>query len=367
MIKKWLKITNSEDGKTAIIDIEGTIGGSFWDGTGTTKEDVKAELKQLAELKPETIIVNIDSLGGDIAQGFSIHDLLASNKANKEVRINGATASAATIIAMAGSKGKIKMSDNALFLVHHAMNLIVGNKNDVKAGLEELEKFDGRMVNIYAKRMDKPEADILAQLDINNGNGEWMTAEEAKTFGFVDEVFEPSKIAAMVKPEIVALHKLPAIPTNKIKSQPMEFTIEGITAAIKDGIAAAFKGKEAKPTEEQLNKIAGEQAAILKADYTTKIADASTKVKAEAEAAHKIVIDAKEKELTTATAEVTRLTAELEAARAGETKVAKVTDPPIGGGAGKKTKNQASADRNAAALKDEEEEDDDEEAEETTE
>ena len=332
MKRKWLSVQNSADNKTATIDIEGTIGGNFWDGTGTTKEDVKAELKQIAALKPETIIVNIDSLGGSVAHAMSIHDLLASNKAKKEVRINGATASSATVIAMAGDE--IKMSDNALFLPHLPMNLIIGNRIEVQAGLDELKTFEDKIVNIYAKRIGKSVEEITKQLEVNNGVGEWMTADEAKAFGFVTDIFEPSKIASIASPEIIAQHKLPLIPTNKIKSQTkMEITLDGITASIKNAIAEAFKGKkdETKPTDEQINKVAAEQAELLKKDYDAKIVTASATVKAEAESAHKVSMDAKEVELTAAKADVTRLTTELAAATAGETVISKVGDPPIDG------------------------------------
>ena len=120
----------------------------------------------------------------------------------------------------------------------------------------------------------------------------------------------------------------------------MEITLDVITASIKNAIAEMFKGKkdEAKPTDEQINKVAAEQSELLKKDYDAKIATASARVKKEAEDAHKISMDAniaitasKEIELIAAKADVTRLTIELAAAKAGETIVKKVGDPPLSG------------------------------------
>lgn len=314
-------IKNSAEGKIVEIDIEGPIGGSYdwWtdERTGATKEALKQELKNIAALKGDTIIVNINSYGGDVNHGISIHDLLAANPAKKEVRINGMTASAATIIAMAGDT--VKMSDNSLFLAHKCSGICWGNSNELAAQVAGMDKIDGLLANIYAKKTGKSKDDCIAQMSVNNGNGEWLTADEAKDFGFINEVFEPAKLVASVSLETLAKYNLPAIPSNKIKNQinnnsnpqnekPMKS--KSIWAAMSAFLASAFPGFKADETEltpEHLEKMNGELATLaqVKADLqTAKEANSvAIQAKKDADATIETLTAAKEK----ADAEVLRL------------------------------------------------------------
>lgn len=219
MKHKWLSIKSSADGKTTTIDIDGTIGMDFWTGEGITKQNISAQLKEIGAIKGDKIIVNINSYGGDVNDGLSIHDLLVANPAEKEVRINGMTASAATVIAMCGSK--IKMSENALFLVHRCWNMTIGNKNHLQAAIEAQTKVDNLMANIYSKKTGKPLDEIIAQLDVNNGDGEWLTAQEAKDKGFIHEIFAPVSMAASVDLSGIKKLGLPEIPKDKLKPNPI--------------------------------------------------------------------------------------------------------------------------------------------------
>lgn len=193
----WSKITAKGD-KTVEIDIEGIIGFDWWDDDEDiikSKEAMKSELKVISEIKATHINVNINSPGGDVAHGFSMHDLLASHEAEVTTKINGLTASAATIIAQSGDIRQ--MSDNALYLVHNSMAMTFGNKNDFKSIIKGLEKVDDRMSNLYAKRSGETKESFQDLMDSNNGQGEWINAKEAEEAGLIDEVFEPMAIAAI--------------------------------------------------------------------------------------------------------------------------------------------------------------------------
>ena len=174
----WMTVHEIQDAakqkKTVEITITGIIGGSFWDDSPpdavNTREKMRAELKAIAELKADLIIVNIDSPGGSVAHGLSIHDLLATNAAEKEVRIIGMTASIATVIAQAGATRK--MSENALFLVHHAsMGLMGGfNSSELESVVNDLKAVDARIQAVYVKRSGKSAEEMLSLLRarINN-------------------------------------------------------------------------------------------------------------------------------------------------------------------------------------------------------
>lgn len=180
----------------AELTIDGIIGEDmFAMDEGNTKEQMRAQLKEIDSIRADKIVVNISSLGGDVDHGLAIHDLLASNSAEVETNVIGMTASAATIIAQAGDVRK--MSDNALYLVHRAWTMAMGNTNDFEAMAKDLAKLDDRISNIYAKRSNKDKEEFLALMNESNGDGIWISAEEAQEFGLIDVVSEPMKAAAM--------------------------------------------------------------------------------------------------------------------------------------------------------------------------
>lgn len=238
-MRAWSTITNKADKDKVIatIDIDGFIGFDFFLDSDemATKEAMKKELKAIDAIEADEIIVNINSFGGDINHGLSIHDLLKSNKAKVTTIVNGLTASAATVIAQAGDIRK--MSDNALYLIHNASTLAYGNKLEVAGTLDELAKVDSRISNIYAKRSGKRESLFIDLMNENNGDGKWIDAKEAKKYGLIDEVFEPTAIAAYASNEQLQRYKLPIINN---KSNIMDFSKK------LDEIVNLIKGKTAE-------------------------------------------------------------------------------------------------------------------------
>lgn len=219
--KPFYKLTNKAD--TLEIDIEGVIGGGWWpEENDATKEQVKKLLKDVSNSAASHITVNINSYGGDVNHGVSIHDMLAEHKAKVTTVVHGHTASAATIIAQAGDIRKI--SDNALYLIHPASILTWGNQSDLRTALSDLEKVDQTIASIYAKRTKKDEKEIREMMNRFEGRGEWLTASEALDLGLVDEIFEPMKAVASVDPKMLAHFALPELPTNKLNEMKADKT-----------------------------------------------------------------------------------------------------------------------------------------------
>ena len=124
--KSTLQITN-EGNETVDIKIDGEIGyKSYWweeedekDRVLTAKE-LKAELKRISEIEATRIRVYINSLGGLVIHALNMYDALVAHDAEITTIIEGGyTASAATVIFMAGVQRKV--SENALFLTHKSM------------------------------------------------------------------------------------------------------------------------------------------------------------------------------------------------------------------------------------------------------
>lgn len=207
-----ITIRNEAESGEAVIDIDGAIGFDImkWlegEEQQNTKEAVKEKLKEISGLQASRITVNINSLGGDVNDGISIHDLLAQHDAEIVTNINGMTASAATVIAQAG--GTRRMSANALYLIHNSWTFAMGNRNEMLKMAEELEQIDGIMANIYARRGGKDRAYFLDLMNEDEGAGIWLTADEAKEHGLIDEVFEPMAMAASADPRLLKALGMP--------------------------------------------------------------------------------------------------------------------------------------------------------------
>lgn len=190
---------------------------------GWWKTDQAIFTQRIKDAKPDTIVLNISSLGGFTADALAIHDFLKDYPAEVLVNFTGTSASAATIIGMAGDT--IRMSDNALFLVHYnssgmwAWGTVEALAEAADKAVRALKKHNRVVRRLYAKRtgMGQGELDKLLRLD------EWLEAEEALALGFIDEIFEPGEAeddtavahaASARAAAMVTAFKLPEIPTT---------------------------------------------------------------------------------------------------------------------------------------------------------
>ena len=203
-----------ESAEEAVIEIYGQIGYEGWtrDEDENTARQMSAELDRIKALSAKRITVRINSLGGDVNHALAIHDLLAEHPALVTTQINGLCASAATIVAMAGKERR--MSKNALFLIHQC-SAYVGRANEERLSqeLETQKTVNGRRLDIYTAACSGKEAEISELLKANNGQGKWLTAEEAKGFGFVTDIYNESRKTACFTPSAFTDNGLPSVPT----------------------------------------------------------------------------------------------------------------------------------------------------------
>ena len=203
----------NENSEEAVIEIYGQIGYEGWDREDdeNTARLMSGELDRIKALNAKRITVKINSLGGDVNHALAIHDLLAEHPALVTTQINGLCASAATIVAMAGKERR--MSKNALFLIHQC-SAYVGraNQEQLAQELETQKTVNGRMLDIYTVACNGKEAEISELLKANNGLGKWLTATEAKDFGFVTDIYNESRKTACFTQSAFSDNGLPALP-----------------------------------------------------------------------------------------------------------------------------------------------------------
>ncbi len=176
------------------IEIEGTIGvPEEWqfetpDSRVATYERFRETLGRIARIESPEVIVEIRSTGGDVNDALLIHDALRSLPGRITTRCYGYTASAATIIAQAASPGCREISANALYLIHNSICASEGNAAELAAKVELLRQTDARIAGLYAARSGRPVGEFEALMAENNGNGRWLSPEEAVGAGLADRM-----------------------------------------------------------------------------------------------------------------------------------------------------------------------------------
>jgi hypothetical protein len=106
------------------------------------------------------------------------------------VTILGVAASAASLIAMAGDK--ITMPENTFMMIHNPLSWAGGNASELREVADTLDKIAEALVTTYATRTGQSTESIKTLLDAET----WLSAEEAVTMGFADEITPAFKVAA---------------------------------------------------------------------------------------------------------------------------------------------------------------------------
>jgi ATP-dependent protease ClpP protease subunit len=205
-------VSEAED--EAVIEIYGAIGGWDWEEWKeiNTIKTISEELNRIKALNTNKILVKINSLGGDCDSALTIYDALKDHKAKITTQINGYVASAATIIFMAGDERKV--SKNSLFLIHKCSSWFWGNENELESTLDMQRKTNARMLSIYDEGCKKSKDEISALMEVYNGTGKWITADEVLDYGFATEIYNETAKAAAIDRNALKAFKYPPLPAG---------------------------------------------------------------------------------------------------------------------------------------------------------
>lgn len=202
--------------KTIVID--GIIGfPKDWDKVKNQPNAMEAlkdyrvtQIKDIVNFKGKDLDVNISSVGGDVNHAIQIRNALSNNQAKIKTEYTGWSASAATII---GSVGTVSAAENIMILPHEARGAAVGVQENIEAYGKMLDKTNDIIAQMYSDKTGKDKDEMRALMALNNGEGEWLTANEAGEYGLIDNVYKPMAIAASFSPEAIGL---PGIPEEKL-------------------------------------------------------------------------------------------------------------------------------------------------------
>ena len=177
-MKKFWNWTNSEETQARILHLNGTIAEESWFDDDVTPQLFKDELFS----GDGDVTVWINSPGGDCVAAAQIYNMLKDYNGNVTIKIDGIAASAASVIAMAGST--VLMSPVSMLMIHNPMTVAMGNAGDMQKAIEMLDEVKESIINAYHLKTGMSRAKISHLMDSET----WMNAYKAVELGFADDI-----------------------------------------------------------------------------------------------------------------------------------------------------------------------------------
>ena len=174
------------DGQPAVLRLDGTIASESWWGDEVTPAMFREEL----EAHPGDIVVYINSPGGDVIAASQIYTMLMEHKGSVTVKIEGIAASAASVVAMAGTS--VLIAPTAWMMIHNAWSIAMGNKADMRHEAEVLEEIDKGIREAYHIKTGLRDSKLAQMMEDET----WMSARTALELGFVDGFIERAETPA---------------------------------------------------------------------------------------------------------------------------------------------------------------------------
>ena len=163
-------------------DKEATI--YIYDEIGWFGVEASDFVKDLNDIKAETLHVRLNTPGGNVFDGTAIANAIKQHKSKTIIHIDGLAASIGSIIAISGDE--TTMAENAFFMFHEAWSFVIGNAEGLREEAKLLDKIDGVLAKQYANKTGKKEDEIKALMNAET----WLTAEEALEMGMIDSIEE---------------------------------------------------------------------------------------------------------------------------------------------------------------------------------
>lgn len=202
--------------------LNGTIAEESWFDDDVTPQIFKDELNSGSG----DITVWINSPGGDCIAAAQIYNMLMDYKGNVTVKIDGIAASAASVIAMAGTK--VLVSPVSMLMIHNPMTIAYGNSAEMQKAIDMLASVKDSILNAYEIKTGLSRTKLSHLMDAET----WMDANKAIELGFADEIMQRS----------AATDEVP------VPQVSMMFSRTAVVDSLMDKLAAKCK-IEAKPTQ----------------------------------------------------------------------------------------------------------------------
>ena len=225
-MKKFWNWTNQAPTETEpeqrILTLNGTIAEESWFDDDITPQLFREELNAGSG----DITVWINSPGGDCVAAAQIYNMLMDYRGSVTVKIDGIAASAASVIAMAGTR--VLVSPVSMMMIHNPATMAMGDAAEMQKAIAMLDEVKESIINAYEIKTGMSRAKLSHLMDAET----WMDAHTAVDLGFADEI--------MTRPEVTGAE-------NHVTG-PMLFSRAAVTNHLMDKLAAKCR-IEKKPTK----------------------------------------------------------------------------------------------------------------------
>lgn len=220
----WVKNETNEE-RTLLLN--GEISDETWYGDEITPEQFRKELNAGSG----NITVWINSPGGDVFAAAQIYNMLMEYKGDVTVKVDALAASAASVIAMAGTT--VLMSPVGMMMIHNPMTIAIGDSKEMQKAVGMLDEVKESIMNAYEIKTGLSRTRISHLMDAES----WFNAGKAVELGFADGVLT----------DIQAVNN-----TGNVAAESMMFSRTAVTNSLLSKLIPA--PEEPKTPVEQLEK-----------------------------------------------------------------------------------------------------------------
>jgi len=151
---------------------------------------IVAQMLFLESEDPEKDInLYINSPGGVVSSGFAIYDTMQYVKCDVATTCVGMAASMGALLLAGGAAGKRNLLPNSRVMIHQPLGGIRGQASDIEIEAQEILRIKKLISEILAEHSGKSVDQVMEDTDRNN----WLSAEEAKEYGLIDNIMKRNK------------------------------------------------------------------------------------------------------------------------------------------------------------------------------
>lgn len=219
---------------TPELEFYGIISEFSWFEDDITPQMFKQDLYDLG--KGGDITVRMNSAGGDVIAASVIKSIIQDYPGKVTVKIDGLAASAATVVAMAGDL--VQMQESAYFMIHDPWTVAIGNVNDLRQAVDMLKAIKDGIVNSYETKTGLSTDKVSKMMSDET----WMSAREAQTLGFVDEI-------------ITAGGKMPALQNSAVMNLLKNYVNTPANLLVEKSIMPDMSKPVSYPVDKQIRRL----------------------------------------------------------------------------------------------------------------
>lgn len=180
--ERQLNVTQMDVFSRLMMDRIIFLGTQIDDYTANT---LQAQLLYLDSVDPgKDISIYINSPGGSVTAGLGIYDTMQFINSDVATICTGMAASMGAVLLVAGQEGKRSALPHSRVMIHQPLGGMEGQARDMEIQVAEIQKLRTELYNIIATHSHTDFDKVFSDCDRNY----WMTAEEAKDYGMIDQV-----------------------------------------------------------------------------------------------------------------------------------------------------------------------------------